>query len=78
MTSSRIMKSYVLMTERMSLVRALYIVSVASNGPQDEVTFEFRQAVGDVLEGMALEQLRLTHIDKERVSEEVKWLQERT
>lgn len=62
----------------MSLIRALYIVSVASNGPQDEVTFEFRQAVGDVLEGMALEQLKLMHIDKECVSEEVKWLQERT
>ena len=72
------MRSYELMTQRMSLVRALYIVSVASNGSPGEVTLEFRQAVGDVLEGMALDQLKLTHIDKARVSEEVRWLQERT
>lgn len=72
------MKSYELMTQRMSLVRALYIVSVASNGPPGEVTLEFRQAVGDVLEGMALEQLKLTYIDRDNVSDEVRWLQERT
>lgn len=78
MTSARIVRSYEMVTQRMSIIRALYIVSVASNGPQDEVTFEFRQAVGDVLEGMALEQLKLTHISRKSVSDEVKWLQERT
>lgn len=66
------------MTHRMSLVRALYVVSVASNGSPGDVTSEFRQAVGDVLEGMALEHLKLTLIDPVRVREEVRWLQERT
>lgn len=67
-----------LITQRLSLVRALYIVSVASNGPVDEVTREFRQAIGDVLEGLPLHELKLSNIDINKVKSEVAWLRERS
>jgi uncharacterized protein YegP (UPF0339 family) len=63
-------------THRLSLIRALYIASVASNGPRDEVHDEFHQAVGDVLEGTALPNLKLLYIDKKKVIEEIAWLRE--
>lgn len=73
----RVRASLDIFTQRMSLIRALYIVSVATNGPRDEILAEFHQAVGDILEGMALSKLELTLIDKDRVSEEAAWLHER-
>jgi hypothetical protein len=66
-----------LITQRSSIIRALYIVSVASNGPRDEILAEFHQAIGDVLEGLALSQLKLSHIDRNKVKEELTWLRER-
>ena len=63
-----------LIAQRASIVRALYIVSVASNGPRDEILAEFHQAIGDTLEGIPLAQLQLTYIDKSKVREEVAWL----
>lgn len=66
-----------LITQRASIIRALYIVSVASNGPRDEILLEFHQAVGDVLEGVALSQLDLAYINKMKVKEEAAWLRER-
>ena len=66
-----------LFTQRLSLIRAIYIVSVASNAPVDDVNKEFRQAVGDILEGMALAKLNLTYIDKNKVSSEAAWLRDR-
>ena len=75
--TDRYHKSIELITQRLSLIRAIYIVSVASNGPVDEVNKEFRQAVGDILEGMALPKLKLTYIIKGKISSEVAWLRER-
>lgn len=66
-----------LITQRASIIRAMYIVSVAANGPRDEVLVEFHQAVGDVLEGVALSQLHLTYINRDKVRQEAAWLQER-
>jgi hypothetical protein len=66
-----------LITQRASIIRALYIVSVAANGPRDEILSEFHQAVGDVLEGVALPNLNLTYINKDKVREEAAWLRER-
>jgi hypothetical protein len=74
---NRYIKATDLITHKLSLVRALYIVSVASNGPIEEVLREFREAVGQVLEGIALHELNLTHIDKNKVKSEVAWLRER-
>jgi len=67
-----------LVTQRASVIRALYVVSVAANGPRDEILFEFHQAVGQVLEGVALSKLDLTHINKMKVREEAAWLQDRS
>lgn len=67
-----------LVTQRASVIRALYVVSVAANGPRDEILFEFHQAVGQVLEGIALSKLDLTYISKDKVREEAAWLQDRT
>lgn len=66
-----------LLTQRLSLIRALYIVSVAANGPPEDIKREFHQAVGDILEGMALPKLNLTYIDRHKVSAEAAWLRER-
>jgi hypothetical protein len=66
-----------LVTQRASIIRALYIVSVATNGPRDEILAEFHQAVGDVLEGVALSQLDLAFINKMKVKEEAAWLRDR-
>jgi len=66
-----------LVTQRASIIRALYIVSIATNGPRDEILNEFHQAVGDVLEGVALSGLNLTYIRKDKVREEAAWLRER-
>lgn len=66
-----------LVTQRASIIRALYIVSVAANGPRDEIFAEFHQAVGDVLEGVALSGLNLSLISKDKVREEAAWLRER-
>ena len=66
-----------IIAQRTSTIRALYIVSVASNGPREEVLTEFHQAVGDVLEGVGISQLHLQHIDRAKVREEVAWLRER-
>lgn len=73
----RIRGTMELITQRTAVIRALYIVSVATNGPRDEVLVEFHQAVGDILEGMALTDLKLTYISKRKVREEVAWLRER-
>ena len=73
----RIRSTMELITQRTAVIRAIYIVSVATNGPRDEVLMEFHQAVGDVLEGMALTDLSLTYINKGKVREEVAWLRER-
>jgi len=73
----RIRSTMELITQRTAVIRAIYIVSVATNGPRDEVLMEFHQAVGDVLEGMALTDLSLTYINKSKVREEVAWLRER-
>jgi len=75
--SDRYHKSVDFITQRLSLIRAIYIVSVASNGPVDEVNKEFRQAVGDILEGMALPKLKLNYIDRAKVTSEAAWLRER-
>ena len=66
----------VILTQRSSMIRALYIVSVASNGPRDEILAEFHQAVGDVLEGTGLSKLKLSYIDRGKVKEELSWLRE--
>lgn len=66
-----------LVTQRASIIRALYIVSIAANGPRDEILSEFHQAVGDVLEGVALSGLNLTYISRDKVKEEAAWLRER-
>lgn len=66
-----------LVTQRASIIRALYIVSIAANGPRDEILGEFHQAVGDVLEGVALSQLNLTFISKDKVREEAAWLRDK-
>lgn len=71
-------KSTELLTQRLSLIRALYIVSVASNGPPEEVRREFHQAVGDILEGINLHSLNLIFIDKNKVNSEAAWLREKT
>jgi len=73
----RIRSTMELITQRTAIIRAIYIVSVATSGPRDEVLMEFHQAVGDVLEGMALTDLSLTYINKGKVREEVAWLRER-
>lgn len=73
----RVRASVEFITQRLSLIRAIYIVSVSSNGPPEEVHREFHQAVGDIMEGMALPKLNLTYIDKQKVSAEVSWLRER-
>ncbi len=75
--NNRVISLWELTTQRLSLIRSLYIVSVAANGARDEVDAEFRQAVGDVLEGMSLTSLTLTLIDKNKVREEASWLQDR-
>lgn len=75
--TNRVLSAWELTTQRLGLIRALFIVSVATNGPQDEINAEFKQAVGDVLEGMALPLLNLTYINKDKVREEASWLQER-
>ena len=75
--TSRGLDDWNVATQRLSLIRALYIVSVATQRPRDEVLTEFHQAIGDVLEGMALPMLNLTSIDKNRVREEASWLQDR-
>ena len=74
---SRIRSTLELISQRTSIIRAIYIVSVATNGPREEILMEFHQAVGDVLEGMALTDLKLTYINKSKVREEVAWLRER-
>jgi len=73
----RIRSTMELITQRTAIIRAVYIVSVATNGPRDEILMEFHQAVGDILEGMALTDLNLTYINKGKVREEVAWLRER-
>lgn len=75
--SDRLQATYDLVTRRLSLIRALYIVSIASNGERSEILAEFHQAVGDIIEGMALSNLNLKHIDVDKVREEASWLQER-
>jgi hypothetical protein len=77
MPSSRVLSVWELTTHRLSLVRALYIVTVASNGPREALDAEFRQAIGDALEGVALSLLTLNYIDRDKVREEASWLQER-
>ena len=74
---SRVRASFEMVTRRAGLIRALYIVSVATNGPRETILAEFHQAVGDILEGMALSNLALTYIDKDKVREEAAWLQDR-
>jgi len=75
--NNRVLAAWELTTHRLSLIRSLYIVSVAANGPRAEIDAEFRQAIGDVLEGMAIPLLSLTYLDKEKVREEASWLQDR-
>lgn len=77
MTLDRYHKSTELLTQRLSLIRSLYIVSVASGGPPDEIRREFHQAVGDVLEGINLPNLNLVFIDRNKVSNEAAWLREK-
>jgi len=73
----RFSKSAELLTQRLSLIRAIYIVSVASNGPPDDIRREFHQAVGDILEGLSLPNLNLALIDRNKVHSEVSWLREK-
>lgn len=73
----RVARTMEMITRRTALIRAIYIVSVAVDGPRDEILAEFHQAVGDVLEGMALTDLNLTYINKDMVRTEVAWLRER-
>jgi len=73
----RYRKSTELITQRLSLIRALYIVNVSANGPVEGILYEFRQAVGDILGGTSLPNLNLTYIDKHKVSAEAAWLRER-
>jgi hypothetical protein len=75
--SSSGLDGWELATQRLSLIRALYIVSVATQGPRDDIHTEFHQAVGDVLEGMALPALNLTYIQRDKVREEASWLHDR-
>lgn len=63
-----------MITYRLSLIRALYVVSVASNAPRHLVNAEFHSALGEILEGMALTRIDLAHIDKRKVIEEASWL----
>lgn len=72
-----LLRAWESVTQKLSTIRALYIVSVATNGPRDEIHAEFHQAIGDVLEGMALPTLNLTLIERRKVNEEAAWLQER-
>lgn len=74
--SNRLRNTVELITRRLSLVRALYIVSIAMPGSPDSIKEEFHRAVGDVLEGKTLADLKLSHINKEKVRHEVTWLQE--
>ena len=73
----RVKASVELFTQRLSLIRALYVVSVANNGPREEVHAEFYHAVGDVLEGVALDDLQLTYIDKNKIKDEAAWLRDK-
>jgi len=63
-----------MITYRLSLIRALYVVSVASNAPRHLVNAEFHAAIGDILEGVVLARIDLTHIEKRKVIEEASWL----
>jgi len=76
MPPDRIRNSLDFITRRLSLIRALYIVSIATNGPPEDVKEEFHRAIGDVLEGKTLAELQLAHINKDKVREEVSWLHE--
>lgn len=71
-------RSAELLTQKLSLIRAIYIVSVASNGPPDDIRREFHQAVGDILEGLSLTNLNFNLIDRNKVYSEVSWLREKT
>jgi hypothetical protein len=73
----RIRAAYEAATQRAGLIRALYVVSVATNGDRSRVLEEFYQAVGDVLEGTALQKLKLQLIDKNKVKDETQWLAEK-
>jgi len=74
---ARLLGAYEIATHRAALTRAVYIVSVTSTGPREEVLYEFHQAIGDILEGVALTDLKLMHIDSDSVRQEVAWLRER-
>lgn len=73
----RIRAAYEAATQRAGLIRALYVVSVATNGERLKVLEEFHQAVGDILEGVSLPKLSLIYIDKNKVKEEAQWLNEK-
>jgi hypothetical protein len=77
MSSDRVRSSVDLLTQRLGLVRALFIVSVATNGERNEINKEFHQAVGGVLEGVPLSKLKLTLIDRKKVKEEAAWLRDK-
>jgi len=70
--------AFELVTQRTSIIRALYIVSVAANGPREDILEEFHAAVGDILEGVPLSKLGLVYISKSKVLDEVKWLTDRS
>ena len=76
--ADRVRASVDFLTQRLGLIRAIYIVSVASTGPREEIHQEFYQAVADVLEGVPLSKLKLAYIDKRKIKEELTWLRERS
>jgi len=72
--TDRIRNTVDIITRKLSLIRALFIVSVAIGEPSKEVQEEFHRAIGDILEGKTLANLQLTYIDKDKVKQEVTWL----
>lgn len=75
--NDRLRSSVDILTKRLSLIRALYVVSLATNGDRSEIMSEFYQAVADILEGVAMPQLKLRLIDAAKVKEESAWLRDK-
>lgn len=75
--TDRVKSSVDLFVQRLSIIRAMFIVSIASNGPREEIHAEFHSAVGDLLEGVPLDKLNLTYIDRTKVREEIAWLRDK-
>jgi len=68
--AKRQLASQLHLIEKLKDIRALHIGGYNSPVAIEKVSTEFFYAVGDVLEGVALEALELKHIDKAEVLRE--------